>query len=141
MEKSEFLKQAKEKYKAKIKNEWVSEMNFVFSDKLILRVWFESEGVLEGIIHHKWCSVETLPLQDEDENKIEEELSRFVANDSESYPAIINALKKELVANPERFVDYVVIDTKNETTIDPLDKLEFTLMVKDLCSLIGIGRD
>jgi len=67
---TEFLKKANAKFKAKNEfcksgADWVSEMNFIFSDKLILRVWFDpkynpnSEDGDTGF-RHRWCNIETL---------------------------------------------------------------------------------
>ena len=63
MSKTEFLKQAKEHYRKtneKVVNgvDWVSEMNFIYTDELILRVWFD---VKEMEYHHRWCNVTILP--------------------------------------------------------------------------------
>lgn len=60
---AEFLKQAKDKFKAQLEVEFVREMNFIFSPTLILRVWFEHEGKLKGDFMHKFCTVQTLPIQ------------------------------------------------------------------------------
>jgi len=63
MSKTEFLKQAKEHYKktnGKVVNgvDWVSEMNFIYNDKLILRVWWDND---ENGYCHRWCTVTILP--------------------------------------------------------------------------------
>ena len=65
MDKSEFLKQAMAKYKEDIQKEWVSEMNFIFSPSLILRVWFNvnfepNKREEETGYMHCWRTVETL---------------------------------------------------------------------------------
>lgn len=135
MNKTEFLKQAKEKYKAQLTNKFVSEMNFIFSDKLILRVWFEHEGKLKGDICHKFCIVKTLPTQKN--QKVENELGHFISNDSKDYPAIIGALKAELKTNPAGMIDGLEFN-ENSDTVDPIEKLEFTYTVKEFCELIGL---
>ena len=134
MNKTEFLKQAKAKYKAQLTKKFVSEMNFIFSDKLILRVWFEHEGKLKGDVCHRFCTVKTLPVQKD--MKIENEIGRFIANETEDYPAIIKALKAELKTNPADMIDYV--EFNDGETIDPIEKLEFVYTVKDFCNLIGL---
>lgn len=74
MDKTEFLKVAKAKYKnqLEVENKWVSEMNFIYSDELILRVWFDTivqrqilasktaKKYVETAYGHRWCKVEKL---------------------------------------------------------------------------------
>jgi len=141
MNKTEFLKQAKAKYKKAIdtNKDFYSEMNFIFSDKLILRVWFEHEGKVKGEYVHKWCTVQTLPIQKD--NKIENEMGRFLANDFEDYSAIIKALRREVKVCPNDMIDYVQFDEKDDDkTINPIQRLECAYTIKAFCDLIGITK-
>ncbi len=64
MDKTKFLKTAKEKFKAH--NEAVtsgvdfkSEMNFIYSSELILRVYILLENG-KALFCHRWCTVEKI---------------------------------------------------------------------------------
>lgn len=129
MDRSEFLKQAKAKLKAQNEKSWVSELNFIYSYKLVLRVWFDTN--LNTYLHH-WCSIETLPIIQQ--QKIERGLGRYTSNDKEDFPAIIEALKKTLKENPESMVDYV-------EGISIWEKVEWEFTVQQFCDLIGIEGD
>ena len=136
MKKKEFLKQAKKLYKdqLEVENKFVSEMNFIFSDTEVLRVWFD---VASSSYMHRFSKVQTLPSQADE--KIEKELGRFIANDFEDYPAIIKALKRELPLCPNDIVDNILFsETDEDATIDPIQFLEFSLSVKELCDMIGL---
>lgn len=137
---TKFLKTAMLKFRNAIAKEWVAEMNFIYSDDLILRVWFDHTVKPSGFMH-RWCTVEKLPLQKA--KKVEDELGRFVANECEDYPKIIAALKKALVKKPDELIDNVTFDIGTddeyiEESISPIERLEFTYTVKSFCELIGI---
>ena len=141
MDKTEFLKAAQAKYKATIAKAFVSEMNFIFSDRLILRVYFDHVGKKEGEYCHRWCTVQTLPEQKT--MKIENELGKYLSEDEEHYPKIINALKKALKKSPNEMVDNVMFDkgTDDEVAMETItmwEPLEYSLTVKQLCETIGI---
>lgn len=138
MSKAKFLKQAKEKYRNVIDTvkaeEWKSEMNFIFSEKEILRVWWDLE---DGVICHRWCTVETLPMQSDE--KLFQNLGLFISNDEEDYPAIIKALRRELPICPNDLIDNILFDEEDEDkTIDPIQELEFSFNVKKFCEMIGL---
>lgn len=131
MRNSEFLRKAKVLFK----KETAQEMNFVVTPLLLLRVW---QG--ENKVEHKWCTIQTLPEQTDE--KLEDGLGKFVANDMEDYPAIIKALRREVKVCPNDIIDLVQFDeTDDEKTIDPIQSLEFTLTVKELCDMIGMKED
>ena len=140
--KTSFLKEAQKKYKEQLKIKFVSEMNFIFSNKLILRVWFDvnflpnKEFGETGFVH-KWCTVETLPSQSDE--KIERLLGAFISNDGEHYPAIVKVLREELPTNQDELIDNIKFGKSDDDTISPIEKLEFSLTVKELCDMIGIG--
>ena len=146
MNKTEFLKAAREKYETAIRKEFISEMNFIYSDKLILRLSFDSSydpNNKEGDtgFRHRWCTVETLPIQKT--MKIEDALGKYLSEDEEHYPRIINALKKALKKSPNKMVDEVEFDkgTDDEVlmeTITMWEPMEYTLTVQQLCDTIGI---
>ena len=61
---TEFLERAKKLLRQtneKVTNgvNWVSEMNFIYNDKLILRVWWDNN---ENCYCHRWCTVTNLHL-------------------------------------------------------------------------------
>lgn len=143
MNKTDFLKEAQGKLKnqLEVKNKWIAEMNFIFDENTVLRVWFEpfKDGVRKnktGEYMHRWSTVDTLPSQSND--KIANELGRFVANDSDDFSAIIKALRRELKKKSDGLIDHVQFGKDEDDTITPIEKLEFTFTVKDFCNLIGI---
>ncbi len=144
MNKTKFLKEAQKLYKdqLEVKNKFVSEMNFIFSDTEVLRVWFDvnfvpNKKLGETGYMHRWCTVQTLPSQSDE--KIENELGRFVSNETEDYPAIIKALRRELPICPNDLIDHVLFsETDEDANISPIEHLEFTYTIKQFCDLIGI---
>lgn len=55
MTKENFLEASKTRYKKSIEKVWVSEMSFIYSPKLILRVWFDHKANNhEGEFMHRW---------------------------------------------------------------------------------------
>lgn len=102
MNKTEFLKKAKAKYKEAVEKKFVSEMNFIFSPTLILRVWFDPNFVPnkkngETGFMHRWCTVETLPEQisESEEKRLINNLSNCISNNDgiETDRAIIEFLR------------------------------------------------
>lgn len=140
--KTKFLKEAQKKYKEQLKTKFVSEMNFIFSTELILRVWFDvnfvpNKELGETGFMHRWCKVDSLPSSDD--KKIERFLGAFISNDGEDYPAIIKVLREELPINQDELIDNIKFGKSDDDTISPIEKLEFSLTVKQLCDMIGIG--
>lgn len=138
MSKAKFLKQAKEKYQHMIDTAkgvtWKQEMNFIFSEKEILRVWWNVEY---SAMNHRWCTVETLPMQSDE--KLFEKIGLFISNEEEEYPAIIKALRRELPICPNDLIDNILFDEEDEDkTINPIQELEFSLNVKKFCEMIGL---
>ncbi len=69
MNKTEFLKQAMTKFKAYAEGvtngvDYKSEMNFIYSKELILRVYISLEDG-KALFCHRWCTVE--PIEDKQE--------------------------------------------------------------------------
>ena len=131
MNKSEFLRQAKKTYENKVKGcthgiDWTPEMNFSFSDKLALRVWYD---VANSEFMHRWCVLETLPVNEH--QKVLRELARYTSNDEIEFPKIVEALKKALRETPDGMVDYV-------DGIEMWQKVEISFTVRDFCHLIGL---
>ena len=70
------------------------------------------------------------------QEKIEEEIGRFVSHDWEDYALIAKALKKALKTKPDAMLES--INYKRGESITPIERLEFTYTVKDFCALVGI---
>ena len=72
MNKTEFLKAAKEKFKTHNEADFKSEMNFIYSSELILRVYINHNSEF----CHRWCTVE--PIEDKQEliDKVLDEMRR-----------------------------------------------------------------
>ena len=138
MTKAQFQKEAVKKYEKMIANttqlsdDWKSEMNFIFSEDTILRVWWNLD---DNTISHRWCSVQSLPHQKDE--KLFEKIGLFLSNDEEEYPEILSALRKAKKAKKTGYIDHIRIGNDGGT-IDPVDKFEFSLTVKDFCDMIGL---
>lgn len=81
--KVEFLKQAMTKFKAQNEGvtngaDYKSEMNFIYSQELILRVYISLDGN-RSVFCHKWCSVESIEDKQELVDKCLEEIKKDVA--------------------------------------------------------------
>ncbi len=134
MNKTEFLKDAKEKLKnqLEIKNKWVAEMNFVFNDSLILRVWFDHEANnRKGAYMHRWCTVDV--LGDYDKNrKLIRQAGQILSGDSDKeIEKMIKILRKALKEQPDQTADYV-------DGITMWQNVEYSFTVKAACEYIGI---
>ena len=141
MNKKEFLEQARAKYKAMTENvvkgiDWVSEMNILFSEELILRVWLDVDS---SKIMHRWCSLDTLPIQKNYE--IEKCMGQYLAGDNGNFPEIIKALKKALINTPDSMVESVEFETEDgeKESISVWEPLEGRYNVKEFCEFVGIN--
>ncbi len=133
--KEKFVKQAQREFKKRMYASEVAltEMNFAYSESEVLRVFYKS--IKEPFLH-KWCELLTLPSQTE--KIIEKALGNYISNDSEDYHAIIQVLRAELPTNQDELIDNIKFGKSDDDTISPIQKLEFSLTVKELCDMIGI---
>lgn len=108
MNKEKFLDQAFAKYKKACKSKWVSEMNFIFSPDLILRVWFDTnvnpknkEG--DTGYRHKWCSVETLSTQADKDilYRLGEAICNDEVGEDEAIVAFLRRIKNDKTWNKQ----------------------------------------
>jgi phage host-nuclease inhibitor protein Gam len=101
------------------------------------RAELEKSLASKGIFPEKISSKSDLKRE-----KIEDEVGRFIANESEDFATIVKVLKRELKSNPNKMIDYIEFKKKNKfskgETIDPIERLEFTYSVKSFCELVGI---
>lgn len=137
MTKADFLKEAKAKYKKAIEKvtsgaDWISEMNFIYSPQLILRVWFDhTANNNKGEFMHRWCTVEDLG-----DETIFNKMDEFLCEDSEDFPLILLALKKALKKDKAKMIDH--LEYKKGVSITPIENLEFTYTVEAFCEAVGI---
>lgn len=132
MTKADFLKTAQEKYKKAIKKEWVPEMNFIYSENSILRVWYDHKADNnKGAFMHCWCTVENIG-----DETIFRKFDEFLCEDSEDFPLILIALKKALKKDGSKMIDH--LNYKKDTSITPTEQYEFTFTVEDFCKTVGI---
>jgi hypothetical protein len=80
MNKTEFLKQAMTKFKAYAEGvtngvDYKSEMNFIYSEELILRVYISLEDG-KALFCHRWCTVETLEDKQELVDQVLDEMRK-----------------------------------------------------------------
>lgn len=80
MNKTEFLKQAMTKFKAYAEGvtngvDYKSEMNFIYSKELILRVYISLEDG-KALFCHRWCTVETFEDKQELIDQVLDEMRR-----------------------------------------------------------------
>jgi len=152
MNRTKFLKEAKEKYRKQLedKNKFVDEMNFVYDNNLVLRVWFDNdiqseilkskntgknlEQVPESAYCHRWCTVETLPIQTQ--NSQERSLIRkagqiLSADNDEEMIEMINCLRTALKTEPDQTADYI-------DGVTMWQNVEYSFTVKGACEYIGI---
>jgi hypothetical protein len=140
MTKTDFLKEAMSKYKKAIAKEWVSEMNFIYSPQLVLRVWFDTETQSKAYAQQeigetgymsRWCTV--VDIADE---TIFNKMDEFLCEDSEDFPLILLALKKALKKDKSKMIDH--IEYKRGESITPIENFEFTFTVEAFCEAVGI---
>lgn len=133
--KSEFLKQAQDKYKEAVANKWIAEMNFIFSPSLILRVWFDpnmnpnAEDRETGFMH-RWCTVDTLPV-DEEKKIIRQAGQILSANTDEEIAKMVDILRRSLKHQPDQTIDYI-------DGITTWHNVEYSFTVKSACEYIGL---
>jgi len=75
--------------------------------------------------------------------KVEDRLGKYIADERRNHQKIINALKKALKKNPNELVDYIEYDkgTDDEVEMESItmfQSVEYTFSVKAFCELIGI---
>lgn len=149
MDKTKFLEAARKKYiaaNAKVTkgSEFVSEMNFIFSDKLILRVWHDPKYNPNNKhgdtgARHRWCTVVTLPMQKN--AKIIKAMGNYLAGTDGNDEAIIDALREALKERPNDMVEdveYTEEDGINTSFISMWEPLEGKYTVQEFCDLVGI---
>ena len=134
--KEKFVKQALKEFKKRMYASEVAltEMNFAYSENEILRVFYKS---IKEPFSHKWCELSNLPSQVD--KKIEKALGTYISNDGQDYHAIIKVLRAELPTNQDELIENIKFGESDDDTISPIQKLEFSLTVKELCDMIGIG--
>ena len=137
MDKTDFLKEAQAKYKKaneKVTSgaDWVSEMNFIYSPQLILRVWFDhTANNHKGEFMHRWCTV-----QDLGHETIFNKFDEFLCEEREDYDLILLALKKALKKDKSGMIDH--LKYKKGVSITPIENLEYTYTVQSFCEAVGI---
>jgi hypothetical protein len=137
MDKATFLQEAKAKYvkrneKVTSGADWVSEMNFIYSPQLILRVWFDHTiDAPKGAMCHRWCTVENLG-----DETIFNKFDEFLCEDNEDFPLILLALKKALKKDKAKMIDH--LEYKKGVSITPIENFEFTFTVEAFCEAVGI---
>lgn len=139
MTKTQFLKAAKEKYANANATEgakWVSEMNFIFSPQLILRVWFDKDfnsnnKLGETGFMHRWCTIESIESHDK-EHKILRQAGQILSADTdEEIKEMVDILRKELAIDPTQTIDYI-------DGITTWENVEYSFTVESACEYIGI---
>jgi hypothetical protein len=137
MNKTEFLNEAMAKYKkAALKAisgvDFISEMNFIYSPQLILRVWFDGTvNNNRGDFMHRWCTV--VDIADE---TIFNKMDEFLCEEREDFPLILLALKKALKKDKSKMIDH--LEYKKGVSITPTENYEFNFTVEAFCEAVGI---
>lgn len=134
MNQTDFLETAMAKYKKAVKKKFISEMNFIFSPKLILRVWFDHTiDQPKGAYCHRWNEVEDLGNE-----TIFNKFDEFLCENSEDFPLILLALKKVLKHNSKMYMLIDHLEYKKGISITPTETFEYTFTVKEFCETVGI---
>lgn len=139
MTQAEFLKEAKAKYanaNATKGATWLSEMNFIYSPSLILRVWFDvnfnqNKKRGETGYMHRWCTVESVESHDK-ERKILRQAGQILSADTdEEIQVMVDILRKALTVDPKQTIDYI-------DGITTWENVEYSFTVESACEYIGI---
>jgi len=82
----------------------------------------------------------TIDLNEEiNTGSIKQEMDRILSENEEYSDAIIEALQKALIDDPNGFIDDVEFDRDGKIdTINVWDKVENKFLVKDFCEMVGI---
>lgn len=139
MTKTHFLKEAKAKYASAntvAGAKWVSEMNFIYSPSLTLRVWFdtnlnENKKRGETGYMHRWCEVQTIESHDKELNIIRQAGQILSANTDDEIKVMVDILRKALVTEPKQTIDYI-------DGITTWENVEYSFTVESACEYIGL---